>query len=1051
MKLQQHELDKIWAPNEYDPAWKSDAYGELKVILEKSNNPVAQWLTGLSEITRYDVKMLRTLEGDLGRNCVMRNALRSITMRVQKFEAPFPLARIAIYISREACSFNPDSLTVDQIKRSFDLISVLQKALLLDVDKLDLKARLGLLILSAAYHGGLLDIEQLKALMSLDIGEIEWKAAIPEVRLLLPVNGNEGVDNRQWFPDPCTLALLMRSKADLDSICDQLKKPEMLNGFVNALLKFPEISAGVRTSSLTDMLQLLRMQVQMHIPPLLVNFASRDKFLSHSVREDAWAHIFGYDCSKSESNDHDGSELPDQALDTKGRIDPDWLDQLVAFMRKNETKQETAARLSSWSETKPGLPAVMASWLKTMLLGKSAYGNSNIRETILSYLRIMARSLSENLQVDTIFDIPPDALDEVYETLLDLEDTPRKRKELAKAIREFHWFLHSKHGYPPISENSVLGINRGVQAVDATIISEEQYQETLKQLSFCGIEIRSPRLVMAAKLMVILGYRLGIRRNEGLKLLIHDLQLPRLRASRISAFQLRHKGKSLLTEQQRIDLNLPVHLHIRPNAFRYLKTRNSTRTLPLHELLSADELSLLLEWHALREQEELQGAFSDFLFCIPADKTVWISEEYIFPAIHAVMRAVTGNQHVHYHHLRHSCATWLMLKLMIPVLQAEERIEIIFQGLPETSGWLMDSESLKRYLFHFSGGPTRRVAHIVSALLGHASPKTTLRHYVHCLPWLLAMAWQWNPERWYAISSVAKLAGVSDTKRRQENSAMSETAQKQSQILELVSRYMRKFSMMPEVAPAPRGIKIIYDHNVVIQRMRRIESFLAYAGNPISVGAVDLDWFEFPESDRLSMVDRAKSIQESFRKNSGHTTKIFRVHRFSKNVDGLTLIPKTLSDGARQSLSKLAQAMYSLLSSKDSARAHKVVDDFIERVWSQDTDLRFNRGRDITEFKDYIWLLKEIGVAPESISFVIYSRSNPSGEKDYWRQYIHLSKINVVQNNPKNHKSRNHPIAVRVSLPFLSNEGNGRMSNYHSGTALRYLFVMTSIDWHFRQ
>ncbi len=45
--------------------------------------------------------------------------------------------------------------------------------------------------------------------------------------------------------------------------------------------------------------------------------------------------------------------------------------------------------------------------------------------------------------------------------------------------------------------------------------------------------------------------------------------------------------------------------------------------------------------------------------CIPQLKTQWISESCLFPALHSCMRAVTHYEFLHYHHLRHSCATWL--------------------------------------------------------------------------------------------------------------------------------------------------------------------------------------------------------------------------------------------------------------------------------------------------------------------------------------------------------------------------------------------------------
>src|SRR5690606_13938855 len=106
---------------------------------------------------------------------------------------------------------------------------------------------------------------------------------------------------------------------------------------------------------------------------------------------------------------------------------------------------------------------------------------------------------------------------------------------------------------------------------------------------------------MVAQAMVIFGYRLGLRRNESLKLLRRDLQLPTLSAARAAALRRRHPNLKPLSAEQRTALNLPAALHIRPHSQRALKTRNSTRTLPLHVLLEPDELQLIERLARLRD------------------------------------------------------------------------------------------------------------------------------------------------------------------------------------------------------------------------------------------------------------------------------------------------------------------------------------------------------------------------------------------------------------------------------------------------------------------
>ncbi|WVM90093.1 hypothetical protein UMZ34_07320 [Halopseudomonas pachastrellae] len=52
------------------------------------------------------------------------------------------------------------------------------------------------------------------------------------------------------------------------------------------------------------------------------------------------------------------------------------------------------------------------------------------------------------------------------------------------------------------------------------------------------------------------------------------------------------------------------------------------------------------------------------MLCIPELRTQWVSENTVLPAVHACMRAAGNCDALHFHHLRHSCATWMLLKLV---------------------------------------------------------------------------------------------------------------------------------------------------------------------------------------------------------------------------------------------------------------------------------------------------------------------------------------------------------------------------------------------------
>ena len=151
--------------------------------------------------------------------------------------------------------------------------------------------------------------------------------------------------------------------------------------------------------------------------------------------------------------------------------------------------------------------------------------------------------------------------------------------------------------------------------------------------------------------------------------------------------------------------------------------------------------------------------------------------------------------------------------------------------------------------------------------------------------------------------------------------------------------------------------------------------------------------------------------------------------------------PKT---GGREMLADHAQRLYELLESEEGERANRVIDFFVERVWSTDTTLRFYRGQDEVYAQDYLWLLQSIGFQRSQIELITYDQDAPVRTQRYWRKMLGI-KPNFLQQAPESKSVTNHHLGIRVTLH--TEEGDAA---YHSGSGLRYLLLAASIDWHFR-
>lgn len=1038
-RLNDQQGNVIWSARPHEPEWMPEMRALLKSIAEKSGTAFGKWLLGECAISGISTTHVRELEAQLGTNHTLRNVLRSITQRIRDQIPGFPLARIAIAIQRAANPINPDDYTVERVQRSNQLVQAVQLGLKLDLQALNREERIGLLLLSAAYSGGLLDAAQLNAMLGTALDSIEWVAGVPEIRLPLSIRGKEAAEHRQWFPDPATLSLLVRCTDDIQESGGSIQRRNWHMRCVGAFLRSVGVPEQDQPKSLGETLDLLRMQMSLRLPQVLVNFSCRKEFVSQSLRPSSWGNIFGVDDFEDPAGSYDDKSVSDSDNDSPDP--PAWLQELRDRIRDN-----LPIEMPLQAESRGELPGLIQSWIAYMLGGASAYDHSIGRSTIDRYTRVLGAALTSLLDGISIFELEIGALEIVYESSLDAQATDSKRRTLAKAIHEFHSFLQRRYSCPPISPYSILGIGRGVTRVDARIISEDQYQSVLQALGTCGLELRTPRLVTAARLLLILGFRLGLRRNEALKLCLRDLCLPEFSAAECARIQARHPNMRRLSSDEQDRMDLPVDLLIRPHALRGLKTQNAVRRLPLRELLEPDELTLLIDWYRDRQDEENKKPTSEFLFCIPQLKTQWISESCLFPALHSCMRAVTGSEFLHYHHLRHSCATWLLLKLV----GAHNGLspELIFHDLPLTTRWLRNDLRFRRALLP-SEGPTRRIVHIVSAILGHGSPKTTLLHYVHSLPQIMAMMWQWNPKHWpFNASNVARIAEVSQPTMSTEHGDGIPIECRS--LLSIIGRVRPLKERKRTRHKASRYQVQQLEQNWAIERIQAIESMLAYASYAEQTGReINLDWVEIAAEERALMLERARYIRDMQQRHGANSSR--PKHRLQPAVHAIepsdiSLLPSPPKHGGREAVTDCAQRLYELLEGPDSERAQRVIDDFVERCWTTETTLRFQRDRDEEHAQDYLWLLAAIGIHDRSIELIVYDISKPKAAKSYWRQQLGNTRRPFSQHVPENSDVANPHLGIRAKLELKG----GAKQNHHSGAALRYLILMASIDWHFR-
>lgn len=211
----------------------------------------------------------------------------------------------------------------------------------------------------------------------------------------------------------------------------------------------------------------------------------------------------------------------------------------------------------------------------------------------------------------------------------------------------------------------------------------------------------------ATRLMLMLGFRVGLRWNEVIELDIADLQIS----------------------------DEHLELSVRDNSRRKLKTRASRRLIPLHLLLTAREVTDLVRWWSdrrVRQHAGIVGLTSD----ARDQKRLFPSK--ISPKEKVVNRAIaeiTGIENATYHILRHSCGSYLIATLALPEDIADADMN------PAIDPSIISHERRQRIAPALTGHgrPGLNALRAVGALLGHSGEVSTTKSYFHLHDWLVGI------------------------------------------------------------------------------------------------------------------------------------------------------------------------------------------------------------------------------------------------------------------------------------------------------------------------
>ena len=733
---------------------KQDYYYAKYVFLDRLKDKHPDIFSGEEGATLTRDEMESLLESVTKKTGFLHAGLRAFLARAlkegqEKLDWQVGLPPILVPLPRENARFTPESfLALHKIRR-------IEQALLStpgEPASEPLKQRVGRLLLSAVMFGGLVNREWLNpwifalfervrvdgTMLWLDM-ELVWQyerdAADGTGIKIKRIQERRIVRQRRWFADPVTRVLIMHSR---DLLREQKDAGTHLPNhwdLIQASLRTLHLAPTDMPGNLQEFLAAARMRLGIHVPGFLASYAE-GRLTSVSVPPTTWTRLcLSKAVAVVRDSEPEDTFVPGKAKNCNwgGGTDQTSTDQqkiLLSIRRTVTRKGKSAVQcvrdineiLDLKRDRLYPILGLLASWALFLLSRE----RGNAPSTVERYLGAVADKLLIVCDAEDILEWSTGEFVESYQRVIELVRKESEKRFARDTLGRFHRFLENQFHVPPVGDGFFRGRSAPTEIrVDANLVSQREFDLIKKVLGFdeavaylqCGKEEHAEeesttredapdisRRAMACLLIAILGFRCGLRRNEVRFLRLVDLH---------------EEGD--------------VELIVRPTKVRRLKSSSATRRLPLHILLQLDELDLLLSWKAYRLKEDVKIEQQTLLFPVVGLPTTPLPEAKVFPVIRQALTLVTGDETLRYHHLRHSFATWMLVR--VSGKSVGFRKEAPFLDHDEFDDRRV-TEFRERLLGNDSHG--RKGAYLVAALCGHAEVATTFENYLHLNDWLVS-------------------------------------------------------------------------------------------------------------------------------------------------------------------------------------------------------------------------------------------------------------------------------------------------------------------------
>ncbi|MFK5895113.1 MAG: site-specific integrase [Pseudomonadota bacterium] len=341
----------------------------------------------------------------------------------------------------------------------------------------------------------------------------------------------------------------------------------------------------------------------------------------------------------------------------------------------------------------PNISIVLSQWLLHMIDYGATRGHPLVLKTINDYFFCIANPLAIYIGYNKIEEYDEEVISEIYRRVINYKNTDQTTR--ARQLLRFN-MITTKYGLVDFNEldwSSIAGkwLSRKETRVDSNLVTPEEYYQSLDLIKKSNLDDYTKSW---ASIFLMLGYRFGLRIGEAHHIRWQDIQ--RLNNQIIVQVQRTIQGKK--------------------------KTPAAIRQIPLMGALSTLEGNIFKKH--LKKVKSIKGFnIKSHIFYDPMDTDNLLPRNIVWNVVHSVLRSITGDPRIRFHHLRHSFSTGQFISNL-------SDNAYLVHSESENSLWISYEKSINCNLIN----PITSRAYMMSALscaIGHTKFITTLHSYIH--------------------------------------------------------------------------------------------------------------------------------------------------------------------------------------------------------------------------------------------------------------------------------------------------------------------------------